>query len=47
MKEIHAFEAKRINNENLRINIVMDEIFKTIESNAKLGMFYAKIVGCN
>lgn len=44
-KEIHAFEAKRIAEENARFNTVMDEIFKTIKEHAKLGMFYAKIVG--
>lgn len=43
--EIHAFEAKRISNENARLNFVMDEIFGIIKNNAKLGMFHADIVG--
>ena len=47
MSEIHAFEARRISQENYKVNVVMDEIFKTIEENAKLGMFYAEFVGGN
>lgn len=43
--EIHAFEATRISEEYARLNFVMDEIFGIIKNNAKLGMFYAKIVG--
>ena len=30
--EIHAFEAKRISNENARLNFVMDEIFGIIKN---------------
>lgn len=44
-KEIHAFEAARISKEHARLNYVMDEIFGIIKNNAKLGMFYANIVG--
>lgn len=44
-KEIHAFEATRIAKENVRLNYVMDEIFNRIKKNARLGMFYAEIVG--
>lgn len=47
MKEIHAFEAKRISKENARLILVMDEIFSTIKENAKMGMFHADIVGGN
>ena len=43
MNEIHANEATRISKENARLNKSMDEIFKTIKANAKLGMFYADI----
>lgn len=46
-KEIHAFDAIRMAKENARLNAVMDEIFKTIKEHAKLGMFYANIVGGN
>lgn len=46
MKEIHAFEATRMSKENARLNYVMDEIFKVIKENAKLGMFYADIPPC-
>lgn len=45
-KEIHAFEAARISEENARLNTVMDRIFKTIKEHAKLGMFYASIAPC-
>lgn len=44
---IHAFEARRIAKENARLNVVMDEIFKTIKENSKMGMFYANFVGGN
>lgn len=44
MKEIHAFRARQISQTNYKVNLVMDEIFRTIEENAKLGMFYAKFI---
>lgn len=47
MKEIHAFMARQISQTNYKVNIVMNEIFRTIEENAKLGMFYAGFVGGN
>lgn len=43
--EIHAFEALRISQESVNINIAMEEIFSAIKASAKLGKFHTKIVG--
>ena len=45
MKDLHAFEARRISHTNIKLNFVMNEIFQNIKTNSNLGMYYAIFVG--